>query len=134
MPTTLQAAIDSLYAAAVTQRASQSPARLKLLSQYCIEQLEARGLVGVASEQVVPGGGRPKVWDVAWQYDGKYRLAISLKSLLKNLAGTVPNRLDDLMGEAANASIALSRDRNWIHHDLGHRRRRSFGEVVLRQF
>jgi hypothetical protein len=25
-----------------------------------------------------------------------------LKSILKNLAGTVPNRLDDLMGEAAN--------------------------------
>ncbi|MGH6857319.1 MAG: hypothetical protein ACRECP_06705, partial [Methylocella sp.] len=29
-------------------------------------------------------------------------LLISLKSILKNLAGTVPNRLDDLMGEAAN--------------------------------
>ncbi len=33
---------------------------------------------------------------------GKPRLLISLKSTLKNLAGTVPNRLDDLMGEAAN--------------------------------
>ena len=27
---------------------------------------------------------------------------ISLKSIWKNVAGTVPNRLDDLMGEAAN--------------------------------
>jgi len=32
----------------------------------------------------------------------KPRLLISLKSILRNLAGTVPNRLDDLMGEAAN--------------------------------
>jgi hypothetical protein len=32
----------------------------------------------------------------------KPRLLISLKPILKNLAGTVPNRLDDLMGEAAN--------------------------------
>jgi hypothetical protein len=27
---------------------------------------------------------------------------VSLKSILRNLSGTVPNRLDDLMGEAAN--------------------------------
>ena len=33
---------------------------------------------------------------------GKPRLLISLKSMLKNLSGVVPNRLDDLMGEAAN--------------------------------
>ena len=33
---------------------------------------------------------------------GKPRLLVSLKSILRNLAGTVPNRLDDLMGEAAN--------------------------------
>ena len=33
---------------------------------------------------------------------GKPRLLVSLKSILKNLAGTVPNRLDDLIGEAAN--------------------------------
>lgn len=29
-------------------------------------------------------------------------MLVSLKSILRNLAGTVPNRLDDLMGEAAN--------------------------------
>jgi hypothetical protein len=29
-------------------------------------------------------------------------LLISLKSILKNLSGVVPNRLDDLMGEVAN--------------------------------
>ena len=42
---------------------------------------------------------------VAWQYDSKYRLGISLKSLLKNLGGTVPNRIDDLIGEVANAQL-----------------------------
>lgn len=43
--------------------------------------------------------------DVAWQYDSRYRLGISLKSLLKNLGGTVPNRIDDLIGEVANAQL-----------------------------
>jgi hypothetical protein len=52
-----------------------------------------------------PVGGRPKSWDVAWEYDGKFRLGVSLKSVLKNLAGTVPNRIDDLMGETANAQL-----------------------------
>ena len=42
---------------------------------------------------------------MAWQYDGKYLLGISLKSILKNLGGTVPNRIDDLIGEAANAQL-----------------------------
>ena len=46
-----------------------------------------------------------KNWDVAWKYDEKYRLAISLKSILQNIPGTVPNRIDDLMGEAANAQL-----------------------------
>lgn len=54
---------------------------------------------------MIPGAGRNKQWDVAWQYDGKYRLGISLKSILKNLAGTIPNRIDDLIGEVANAQL-----------------------------
>ena len=56
-------------------------------------------------EASIPGAGRDKRWDVAWSYDGKYRLGISLKSLLKNLGGTVPNRIDDLIGEVANAQL-----------------------------
>jgi len=59
----------------------------------------------VETEGTVPGAGRPKQWDVAWKHNGKYRLGISLKSLLKNIAGTVPNQLDDLMGEVANAQL-----------------------------
>ena len=33
---------------------------------------------------------------------GKRRLLVSLKSIWKNASGTVPNRIDDLMGETAN--------------------------------
>ncbi len=57
---------------------------------------------GKANEVGIRGLGRQKDWDLAYVLAGKPRLLISLKSILKNLAGTVPNRLDDLMGEAAN--------------------------------
>lgn len=53
----------------------------------------------------IPGFARAKDWDVAWLHNGKARLAISLKSLLTNLGGTVPNRIDDLIGEAANLQM-----------------------------
>jgi hypothetical protein len=36
------------------------------------------------------------------EFAGKFRLLVSLKSLWKNASGTVPNRIDDLMGEAVN--------------------------------
>lgn len=42
---------------------------------------------------------------MAWEWGKKYRLVLSLKSILKNLAGTVPNRIDDLMGETANIQL-----------------------------
>ena len=42
---------------------------------------------------------------MVWRYDGKVRLAISLKSILRNIPGTVPNRIDDLMGEVANVQL-----------------------------
>jgi hypothetical protein len=102
---TVQDAIRHLYQVAVLQGATQSPSRLRVLADYCVQELAVRGMPGVLTEQIVPGGGRQKNWDVAWPYDGKYRLAISLKSMLKNLPGTVPNRIDDLMGEVANAQL-----------------------------
>ncbi len=102
---TVQDAIVQLYQAVVIESRTQSPARLRILADYCIQQLAARGMPGALAEQNVPGGGRQKNWDVAWSYDGKYRLAISLKSMLRNLPGTVPNRIDDLMGEVANAQL-----------------------------
>lgn len=39
---------------------------------------------------------------MAYDFAGKPRLLVSLKSIWKNASGTVPNRIDDLMGEAAN--------------------------------
>ena len=102
---TAQHAVDDLYRIAVTEKKATSTARLDTLAEFCVQELTRRGLHGVEKEASVPGAGREKRWDVAWQYDGKYRLGLSLKSLLKNLGGTVPNRIDDLIGEVANAQL-----------------------------
>lgn len=102
---TVQDAIDDLYRVAVAEERKTSTSRLDVLADFCVQELTRRGLKGVEKEASIPGAGRDKKWDVAWRYDGKYRLAISLKSILKNLGGTVPNRIDDLIGEAANAQL-----------------------------
>jgi hypothetical protein len=79
---------------------------LNMLATFCIEEFARPGLSGVrggkADEVGIRGFGRQKDWDLAFVLADKPRLLVSLKSILKNLAGTVPNRLDDLMGEAAN--------------------------------
>jgi hypothetical protein len=101
MSTTLSDAVDDLL-----RRQTQDAGRLNLLASYCIEAYGNLGLKGVrggkADEVGIRGLGRQKDWDLAYVLAGKPRLLISLKSILRNLAGTVPNRLDDLMGEAAN--------------------------------
>ncbi len=102
---TIQAAVDSFYQIAVIERKRTSTKRLGSLAQSCIAELAQRGLEGAVAEAKLPGGGREKSWDVAWTLDDKPRLAISLKSLLKNLGGTVPNRLDDMMGEVTNLQM-----------------------------
>lgn len=76
-----------------------------MLADFCVQELTRRGLNNVEKEATIPGAGRDKKWDVAWRYAGKYRLGISLKSLLKNLGGTVPNRIDELIGEVTNAQL-----------------------------
>ena len=101
----LQDAVDDLYRIAVTEARRQSPNRLAILADMCVEQMALRGLIGTAKELPVPGIGRSKNWDVAWPPKGKVRLGISLKSLLRNVAGTVPNRVDDLTGEMANVQL-----------------------------
>ena len=101
----LQDAVDDLYRIAVVERRRQSPNRLAMLGHMCVEQLDRRGILGAAKELSVPGIGRTKTWDVGWPPDGKVRLGISLKSLLRNIAGTVPNRVDDLQGEMANVQL-----------------------------
>lgn len=100
-PVSLSDCVDSLLS-----QPTQSPNRLALLSQFCIRALQSYGLdevrEGDASEIAIPGLARRKDWDVAYVMAGKPRLLISLKSILKNLAGTIPNRIDDLMGEVSN--------------------------------
>jgi hypothetical protein len=102
---TVQEAIEHLYRVAVVEKKTTSPARLSRLAEFCVQELEERGLRGVGAEVAVEGFGRVKQWDVAWHHRGKARLGISLKSLLKNIPGTVPNRIDDLIGEVANAQL-----------------------------
>jgi len=99
--TALASAIDDLL-----KRPKTDAGRLNAFADYCIEGFARHGLVGVrggASNEInVPGLTRSKDWDLAFMFAGKPRLLLSLKSMLKNLSGAVPNRLDDLMGEAAN--------------------------------
>ena len=101
MAITLPEAVDDLL-----RRATQDSGRLDMLARYCIEAFDRAGLPGVrggkADEVGIRGLGRQKDWDLAFVLAGKPRLLISLKSILKNLSGVVPNRLDDLMGEVAN--------------------------------
>ena len=101
----LHDAIADLHRIVYVEKKPTSPARLSMLADFCIQELEMRGLVGVEKERSVPGVGRAKQWDVVWAYDGKVRLAVSLKSMLSNLPGTTPNRIDDLMGEVANVQL-----------------------------
>lgn len=98
---TLPAVVDGLLA-----RRKTDSGRLNVLAKYCIEAFDRAGLPGVrggkADEVGIVGLGRQKDWDLAYLHAGKPRLLVSLKSILKNLGGAVPNRLDDLMGEVAN--------------------------------
>ena len=100
---TLQDAVTSLYE--IARETPTSTRRLQVLADMCIEQLDRRGITGATKELSVPGIARSKKWDVVWPAEGKIRLVISLKSILKNIAGTVPNRLDDLTGEMANVQL-----------------------------
>ena len=87
-------------------RPTQSPDRLLAMADYVKEELAKHGLPGASGgsggELCVPGLARKKNWDVAYEFAGKYRLLISLKSMWRNAAGTIPNRIDDHMGEIAN--------------------------------
>lgn len=55
----------------------------------------------------MPGYYRTKAWDVGLLVDGKPRLGISCKSIISNHAGTVPNRVDDMLGEAVSLHRAF---------------------------
>ena len=102
----LQNAIDDLYRIAVVEKKPTSTNGLAMLADMCVEQLARRGVDDAARDVSVPGIGRSKNRDIAWPGDGgRGRLGISLKSLLRNVAGSVPNRVDDLIGEMANVQL-----------------------------
>ena len=82
-----------------------SSKRLSTLAAFCAQELTRNSLAHPATERIVKGLARDKKWDVVWEYDRRIRLAISLKSIMSNVRGTVPNRIDDLMGEAANLQL-----------------------------
>lgn len=90
-------------------RSSRASNRMDAIADYCIGRLQARGLTdvrgGSTGEAQIRGFGRPKNWDVAAFAADNPRILVSLKSIKKNLAGTVPNRIDDLMGEIASVQI-----------------------------
>ena len=102
---TLEKAIEDLYRIAVTEGKRTSTLRLGCLADLCVQELARRQVTNAGKEVVIPGIGRDKQWDVAWKHGGKVRLGISLKSILSNIPGTVPNRADDLMGEMANVQL-----------------------------
>jgi hypothetical protein len=91
----------------IMQKHPKDSGRLQSLANYLIERFAHQGLPrltgGSTREVRIPGLARNKDWDVAYVFAGKPRLLISLKSIWSNAGGTVPNRLDDLMGESANA-------------------------------
>ena len=105
MSLTLKDAIADLHRIATLEGKTTSPRRLDVLADFCIEQLTARGISGARKEMQIQGAGRAKQWDVGWEYDGRPRLGISLKSMLRNIPGTVPNRIDDLIGEVSNVQL-----------------------------
>jgi len=91
----------------ILPRHSRDSGRLNPLADYLRRRMIDAGLPDMrggseAGELRITGLGRDKDWDLAYDFAGKPRLLVSLKSIWKNASGTVPNRIDDLMGEAAN--------------------------------
>ena len=90
----------------IVSRPTQASNRLSALADYLRAKFEEYGLPNVrggsGGELRIRGLARAKDWDVAYNFAGKDRLLVSLKSIWSNAGGTIPNRLDDLMGEAAN--------------------------------
>ena len=102
---TLSEAVEDLYRVAVEEGRTQAANRMQSFGDLCVQELDVRSVNGVKKEVRIPGIGRAKKWDVAWSNAGNVRMAISLKSMLRNTGGSAPNRADDLMGEMANVQL-----------------------------
>lgn len=103
--TTLEDAVEFLYEKTYVQDKWRSTLRLDVLGEYCVEELEDRGISGWEDEVRLDAWARDKNWDLVHPSAGKPTMAISMKSILRNLAGTVPNRTDDLIGEVSDLQM-----------------------------
>lgn len=83
-------------------RRARAKNRQEDIQLYCVDELARRGIPGAEIEIKLPGAYRSKDWDVGLMVDGEPRLAISCKSIVSNHGGTVPNRVDDMLGEAVD--------------------------------
>jgi hypothetical protein len=76
--------------------------RQEAIQLFCCAEIKKRGLDAAEIEVRMPGYYREKAWDVGLLVDGEPRLGISCKSIVSNHGGTVPNRVDDMLGEAVS--------------------------------
>jgi hypothetical protein len=91
------------------QRDRRASNRQEAIQDYCVAELERRELHGAGIEVLMPARYREKRWDVGLVEAGEARLAISCKSIVRNHSGTVPNRVDDMLGEAVSLHRAFPR-------------------------
>lgn len=95
---------------AFRKRHPRASNRQEAIQLYCCAELEKRGLESAEIEVNMPGAYRVKKWDVGLLGEkGEPLLGISCKSIVSNHGGTVPNRVDDMLGEAANLHRAFPR-------------------------
>jgi len=104
-----QARLDNLESALIDfyRRPSQAANRMGPIQEVVKAELESRcqtlgSQVEVSLEKPVRGKHRSKNWDVVLYFARRPQLAVSTKSIMANVAGTVPNRIDDAMGECVN--------------------------------
>ena len=103
----LEAALADFY-----RRPAQAANRMASVQEVVKAELEARfAPLGTSAqtllERPVRGKHRSKNWDVVFYFARRPQLAISTKSIMANVAGTVPNRIDDAMGECVNVHATI---------------------------
>jgi len=101
-PSDLESALTDFH-----RRPSQAANRMAPIQNVVRTELEARfsalgQSIDVRLEKPVRGKHRSKNWDVVLYFGHRPQLAVSTKSIMANVAGTVPNRIDDAMGECVN--------------------------------
>jgi hypothetical protein len=84
------------------QRRARDSGRMRAIQAWVCSELAARGIEGARAEVRCTGAYRDKNWDVALTRGDQVLLAVSTKTLVSNHGGSVPNRIDDMVGEAAN--------------------------------